>query len=444
MRKVVFKDKGYTHFDLRTHYTDYQDKVSNLQWVEKHSFYPFIHCQLDKSKFTDEKILKEKHREIYYSSHIDSYIYQYYGSELNDLYNNYAKQAGINKVAIAYRNCWKGKCNIHFAKEVFEFIAKQKVAYIFVADLTNFFDTLDYKYLKQQIKKVMGVSSLDDAHYAIYKSLTNFAYVDYEDIEKVKNERRKELKNEERFFSAEEFRKNRVDLVKTNQKQKGIPQGSSISSVYANAYMIDFDRELNSYVTIRGGLYRRYCDDIILVVPVTDDKKEICNNIYNFVMELRNRVPNLDINEEKTEQYIIKDGTIYLKDISKKAEVSYLGFEFDGKQVRIRDKSVFKYYCRAYRKVDQINEYFDENKMLEYIAGKKAIYNGYTHLFSKKRVKRKNAIYGNFITYAYRADSIFSKSDVLESRIKRQMRRHWKKVDGRLKKVKKTVDLLQQ
>lgn len=418
---------------MKTHYKDYEDKISNLQWVGKHSFYPFIHCELDKSKFTNDKKVKPKYREIYYSAHVDSYIYQYYGNELNNMYNSYAKRSGINNVATAYRNCWKGKCNIHFAKEVFEFVASKNAAYIFVADLSNFFDTLDFKYLKQQIKTVMGVDSLDKAHYSIYKSLTHFSYVDYEDIEKIKKLPRKKLKDLDRLFEIEDFRESRGELVKTNSKGKGIPQGSSISAVYANTYMINFDRILNEYVTSRQGLYRRYCDDIIVVIPIDErDVSSNCDEIYTYIMKLQDDIPNIEINPDKTNQFIYYNSEIATVGELKKAEVSYLGFNFDGKSVRIRDKSIFKFYCRAYRKIEQVNTYLENGEKNKYIAGKKAIYNNYTHLFNPKRAKKKNAKYGNFITYAYRAHKVFSDSTIIDSKIKLQLRRHWSKIDGKI------------
>ncbi len=435
MKKYLLKDKHYVHFDAKTQYKDYKNKITNFKWVESHDFYPFVHVVLDRSKFTDAKIIKHRYRDIYYSSHVDSYIYQYYGQELNDMYNKYAKQTGINNVAIAYRNCWRGKCNIHFAKEVFEFVSKTTSSYIFIADLSNFFDTLDFAYLKKQIKKVMGVTELDKAHYSIFKSLTHYSYVDYDDIEKVTNLSRTELVKLYRFFDAKTFREHRKELVKRNNNGKGIPQGSSISAVYANAYMVDFDKAINDYVTTRGGIYRRYCDDIIVVIPfIGEMDMSLCKDISNHLISLQNDIPNLEINLDKTKEYICKDTKIFSLVDKKTSEVSYLGFNYDGVHVRIRDKSVFKYYCRAYRKIDRINQYFYDGDMNSYIAGKKAIYNGYTHLFNPKRTKKKNAQYGNFITYAYRAHEIFSQSPLLESKIRLQLRRHWKKIDSKIVK----------
>ena len=99
---------------------------------------------------------------------------------------------------------------------------------------------------------------------------------------------------------------------------------------------------------------------------------------------------------------------------------------FDGKTVRIRDKSLFKFYCRAYRKIKKVKENTDEKS---FNAGKKAIYHSYTHLGASKYSKD----HGNFLTYAYKADEIFSQSKLLVSDIRNQVKKHWYKIDSKLK-----------
>lgn len=85
-----------------------------------------------------------------------------------------------------------------------------------------------------------------------------------------------------------------------------------------------------------------------------------------------------------------------------------------------REKSLFKYYNRAYKKIKKVN--LSKTKGA-YIAGKKAIYKSYTHLGNTKGKKT----YGNFLTYAYKEQKIFEKSDYWSCDIRRQVRRYWKK-----------------
>ncbi|SHJ27580.1 reverse transcriptase/maturase family protein [Parasporobacterium paucivorans] len=431
MKKEIFTDKHYTHFDVKKHHKDYEQRVKNINWVGKHGFYPFIHFQMGMDKYTNDnagnKYIKHKDREIYYAGHIDRFIYQYYGNRLNDKYNVYAKQNGINKASTAYRNSTRGKCNIDFAKEVFEFIVNSNSAYILVGDFSKFFDKLDHKYLKEQLKRINDSQSLDVADYAIYKNLIHFSYIEADDIETEKGMYRREMSELDKYFDTKEFHDFKSKHLKKHTENYGIPQGSSISAVYANVYMIEFDQKINDYVTSVGGMYRRYCDDIVIVLPMNEDDKQIkkYEAISKIIFEIKDTVPNLDLNPDKTEQFFFMDSNIE-KLYGESNLINYLGFTFDGKKVRIRDKSLFKFYCRAYKKIRKVKELSDEKS---FIAGKKAIYRSYTHLGNSRYSKG----HGNFLTYAYKAHDIFDESNCLESNIRNQVKRHWRKIDSKLK-----------
>lgn len=432
MSNQIYKDKFYTHLDIKKYHTNYQQRVENINWVSRHGFYPFIHFQMDCSKYTNDsegnKFIKEKNRDIFYAAHIDRFIYEYYGNRLNNRYNNYMKSSGISRVSTAYRNCTPGKCNIDFAKEVFEYIIKCESAYIFVGDFSKFFDNLDHRYLKEKIKSVIGKKSLDVADYAIYKNITKFTYVEADDIESDKGMFRRDMRNFDKYFETNDFHMFKKKCLHKNQKDYQIPQGSSISAVYANVYMIDFDKKINDLITSQKGMYRRYCDDIIIIVPMThnDVKSGRSEDIAEIIYRIRDNIPNLELNEDKTEHFFYNNGIIE-KIKGQSNLINYLGFTFDGKTVRIRDKSLFKFYCRAYRKIKKVNENTDERS---FNAGKKAIYHSYTHLGASKFSKD----HGNFLTYAYKADEIFSQSEVLVSEIRNQVKKHWYKINSKLKR----------
>lgn len=334
---------------------------------------------------------------------------------------------GINRVSTAYRNCTPGKCNIDFAKEVFEYIVKCETAYIFVGDFSKFFDNLDHGYLKEKIKCVNGQQSLDSADYAIYKNITKFAYVEADDIESEKGLFRRDMRELDKYFETDEFHEFKKKHLHKNCKDYQIPQGSSISAVYANIYMIDFDKKINDFITSQKGIYRRYCDDIIIVVPMTysELQNEKNEKITKFIYDVRDSIPNLELNEDKTEHFFYDNGVIK-KSKGHSSLINYLGFTFDGKIVRIRDKSLFKFYCRAYRKIKKVKENTEEKA---FNAGRKAIYHSYTHLGASRYAKD----HGNFLTYAYKADETFSQSQLLESAIRNQVKKHWYKIDNKLK-----------
>ena len=308
MSRKIYKDKYYTHLDVKKHHKDYQQRVQNINWVSRHGFYPFIHFKMDCSKYTvienGKKDIKPKERDIYYAAHIDRFIYEYYGNRLNNRYNEYMKSNGISRVSTAYRNCTPGKCNIDFAKEVFEYIVKCESAYIFVGDFSQFFDNLDHKYLKEKIKCVINEESLDAADYAIYKNITKFTYIEADDIESEKGLLRRDMRGMDKYFETDEFHEFKKNHLRKNLKDYQIPQGSSISAVYANVYMIDFDKKINDFITSQKGMYRRYCDDIIIVVPMTqEDVKGKNEEIAKFIYSTRDGIPNLELNEDCKRYY---------------------------------------------------------------------------------------------------------------------------------------------
>ena len=48
---------------------------------------------------------------------------------------------------------------------------------------------------------------------------------------------------------------------KFDGKRYGIPQGSPMSAILSNIYMLDFDKYCCELANNFGGIYRRYCDD---------------------------------------------------------------------------------------------------------------------------------------------------------------------------------------
>lgn len=311
-------------------------------------------------------------------------------------------------------------------KEAFEFICKCDTAYVFVGDFSNFFDKLDHKYLKETIKDVLNKQELNSAEYAIYKNITHFTYVEANDIESFKGKSRAEMRELDKYFDTEEFQTFKSRYLNKNPNDYGIPQGSSISAVYANVYMIHFDKMMNDFATSNGGFYRRYCDDIVMVIPCLEEKikDESYKDIAKKIFSIKDQIKNLELNEDKTEQFFYNKGRLEVI-TGNSSLINYLGFTFDGKDVRIREKSLFKFYNRAYKKIKKVN--ISKSKMY-FIAGKKAVYKSYTHLGNTKSRKT----YGNFLTYAYKAQKIFESSDYLTCSIRRQVKGHWNKINNRL------------
>lgn len=128
-------------------------------------------------------------------------------------------------------------------------------------------------------------------------------------------------------------------LVNKNQNTLGIPQGSPMSAVLSNVYMIDFDKNMFEYISNIGGSYWRYSDDILLIDNIGADSR-----IANFVdNELEKLGRSIKTNHEKTE----KSEFLIVNDVQQvDRSVPYLWFTFDGEKTKIRDRTISRFYRR--------------------------------------------------------------------------------------------------
>ena len=378
---VSFSKKRYIHFDNRVDFKSQWKYIKNTENIEKHTFYPLLHYVQKTKKYKvigiDDKghkikDCKLKERDIFYASHRDRAIYQYYSYIINYYYNEYMKEKSINHVAIAYRNNYKKNqgSNIFFAKKAINMIRKQD-SYIIVGDFKSFFDTLNHGYLKKSLMNVLNLDSIPKDFYKVYKSVTRYVYCDLEKIKDIieieKNINKNDLSNESRLCSAEEFRqwkkkyKNNY-FIRKNLNNIGIPQGTSISATLSNVYMMNFDENVYNKVKESQGAYFRYSDDFIIVLPKRYFDLKKLKQFYDFIKsEVKYIFLNLE--ESKTQIYEFQNEKInnITKDILSKNKINderlnYLGFSFDGKYIKIRDRSISKYYCRLYKKIKNLNK----------------------------------------------------------------------------------------
>ena len=403
-KRKIYKNKNYTHFDSRKpEYWKYLNSIRNPKWIERHAFYPFIYYKEGRNKFNGEEIIP-KSRDIRYSSHIDRYIYEYYNDILSKKYNKYAKQLGINQAVIAYRTNLN-KNNIHFSRDVF-------------------------KFLKDRLKEILKVDTLPNDYYKIFKSITKYSYIEYNDILNELHLKHKELTklHKERLFDIEQFRKFKQGKVHGNKESYGMVQGSAISSVMSNIYMIKFDKLVNDIVTSNNGIYRRYSDDIIIIIPNIAGVKEL----YNKIMNIKDKIPNLIMSPEKTSCFIKRQDSITSVDILKNKVlkentiINYLGFSYDGECVKIREKTVAKYYRKMYARIKTINRWTVKTGNN---IGRKKLYKQYSYLGKRTKDIKK----GNFLTYVDRSKKEYGDLGRMEEQVKNS----WKYMSKRLVKIKK-------
>ena len=347
--------KPYAHFDLRVSLSmpSIRKYVMDRTKIVTHSFYPFIHFEKKNSRYGKKG--HKKPRELYYCSHLDRCVYQRYAFLLNYQYNIWACENNIDDVAIAYRDSL-GKNNIDFAKDAFDAIRSFPQCFILVGDFTNFFDNLEHQYLKKMMCEVLGVERLPQDYFSVFKNITRFSSWDWKDIVKAAGENiaergvRKKINSKETVLTKEQFQKNKKD-IKKNISGVGVPQGSPISAVLSNIYMIKFDKDIKRYVTSKGGIYMRYSDDFIIVLPYERDAEiaDFTSYIFSYVESMKGLI---DLQKEKTSCYTYKDEVIYEGD--QPSSINYLGFLFDGKNIRIRPRAITKYYYRMRRKAHTI------------------------------------------------------------------------------------------
>lgn len=149
------------------------------------------------------------------------------------------------------------------------------------------------------------------------------------------------------------------------------------------------------------------------------NEDEILTKEYNkHIDEILKSTNRVVMNKDKIECFFYNssaDKKLYSIYNSKNKILNYLGFSFDGTTVKIREKSLFKYYSRVYKKVKNIKKF---NGHISEFARKKSLYRIYTHLGDKKFSSKKGKNrYGNFITYARRSKEIFDKSMYLDNEI---------------------------
>lgn len=437
---------NYTHFDYRVSLAQCWGYISDPEKVSRHGFYPFIHYEIKSRKIKNGKKADPKIRNIFYAAHLDGWIYKYYAYKLNELYNQRVQDDGIESVAVAYRT-ELGKSNVHFAYEAFQFIKSLPSCYAMVGDFTDFFDTLDHGYLKQQLCDLLRVDSLPTDYYAVFKNVTKFSFWELENLLSLNSledtvSNRKAFNQQSRVLTSAQFHENKTNIQPNPRGKIGVPQGSPISATLANIYMLSADKQLHDYVVSLGGFYMRYSDDFMIVLPDKEDSAFPAQ--YAQIKAMLDSIPKLNLQDKKTKLFHVQDHSIescshqYIPALeNSKNAIDFLGFTYDGKSVTIREKTLSKYYHRLYRKTKTIvhdGGFTPDGKRISC----KKLYEKYSYKGTVSYQKRQAAkhgddishvkLRGNFLDYVERVQYIFKGEP-----IDRGTRRHMQKIRKRLK-----------
>lgn len=141
----------------------------------------------------------------------------------------------------------------------------------------------------------------------------------------------KKQKHLHRICTPEQFRDVIRDRKLIEIYSKGIPQGSPISATLANIYMLGFDLAVSRAIKSAGGRYFRYCDDILIILPLSANLKA------EELVRIELAQVKLKLNDSKTEHSLFcrQDSQLWCD-----RPIQYLGFRFDGKSKSIRPGSI--------------------------------------------------------------------------------------------------------
>lgn len=492
MQHTWFKLKSYPHIGLPLTWQNASSAISyitNPNKIKSHAFCPFIHTKIItpkfRKKYDDEGNLlyngkrvkqKDKVRDIYYANHWDANIFAYYSYLLSEHYEKLLQEKELSNVVTAYRKVPKdkgNKCNIDFANDVFGYIREHtkqhKEIAVIAFDIKGFFDNLDHQILKRAWAKVLGKKALPPDHYNVFKAITKFSYVDLNQLfnlfqdnifikQKSGNLRKKNIKrirylknqNAVAFCELKDIHKIRkTGLIHSNKAQSyGICQGSSISAMLANIYMLEFDEIVNNAIKNFGGTYRRYSDDMVVICPISHK-----NDVIKLFEKTITNIAKLNIQNSKTQVFHFKiqdDRLICLQEFlgqinhnSHKRTFDYLGFSFNGQFVYLKTATLAQYYrkmktgvrrCKFYANsinnntrgkvfIDRLYRqysYIEANPSVSYTR-----IDGTTNQWQKSKKKKG----GNFITYTQKA--VYT---IKDNKIKHQIKNHWKILNFEIKK----------
>lgn len=409
-----FKPRRYRHFDRPVN-VEFAKKAMNAAFVERHSFTPLIKYTKKIRRYkSDLGKTVIKNRPIMYASHRDACILSLYSQRLNALLDDFYKDNNLNDAVIAYRSLGKG--NYDFSAAALRYAISHSPCVVLAFDVSEFFDTLDHGLLKSRLKRLLGSKSIPEDWYSIYRFMTDFHYVEMEEMKKnpVLSTRLKGA-HYEPIATIAEVKESGIKIYSNSKKSAGIPQGTPISAAMSNLYMMDFDIEVNKYCAERGAMYLRYSDDILIICPVEDGDNA------NDKVEALLDAEKLKISKAKTERTIFDPGGA-----STGRSAQYLGFSYYPGGAGIRPGSLSRQWRKMRKSIRRTEA-----------AAKKSLSSGKANkVYTKKLRRRFSPIkVRNFSSYARRSAVAFGDGEKITSQVKRFEREFERKLRALLKKL---------
>lgn len=402
-----FLARNYPHFDYPWPYEKAAAYVADPVAVRRHAFLPFLSFEHKKRRYstsTGEPVVKTKLRELAMPSHADGYVFAWYAFQLSRWYEEMLRASGLHECVLAYRSGIGN--NITFARDAFDDVAARPGCLAIAFDLKNFFPTINHATLKRNWAHVLGTDGLPADHFAVFRAITSYAQVDRDACYKrlgIKPSQPvpRPLCSPARFRAEIKGAK----LVVVNREDHGIPQGSQISALLSNIYMLEFDRVLCSVTVRLGGSYRRYSDDLLLIMPSQHSSDDVLRIVKSELAKLGGTT---DLNADKTEIARFQLNTNGYLHCDR--PLQYLGFTFDGERRIVRSSTLSKYSRRLVYAVRRARK---AAKKADTPVFKRDVYRRFTHLGK-----------ANFVSRYCRDAGATLGSDA----IRRQMRKHMRRV----------------
>ena len=258
----------------------------------------------------------EKERVIALYSMRDKVVQQSLAQELNRIFEHF-----FTSQTCAYR---PNRSALRVIDEISEKICSNQFGSFLKIDISKYFDTLSWDILKVQLEK----------------------YIDDSDVIKLIREN----------SCAENLDPLTGELV---AKTEGIYQGSGISPILSNIYLMEFDRWMCS---VDGVYFVRYSDDMIILTENTDKSTELLQKVIEKL-----GIVGLRINNEKTELGKIEEG------------FDFLGYHFDrsGKAIPAKaERGLFDRLENMWLELSNIGIEDKLKKTLEILGGWEQYFRG--------------------------------------------------------------------
>jgi hypothetical protein len=266
----------------------------------------------------------------------------------------------LSDASCAYRNCQRPAEEINrdsCLRDISNYRASHKIVYVGEADIRNFMDCVSHELARKSLLSLIsdvkknGEIDVDPRAIEIYDAYIS-SYSFQRDVLGAATEELRKTNGKGYYgWPAEELANQHCgnDLVAI-----GIPQGGALSCLVVNILLHEVDKVVENAIETNGHemLYRRFCDDMIILAP-DKDSCQIVMDAYLRAIRQKQLLVHAPVDVSDASD---PDGGFHLLDLKSKkpylwarqedqgmAWIQFLGYliQYDGKY-QIRPQSIQK------------------------------------------------------------------------------------------------------